>query len=498
MTANQSAPCPSIQTFHVSGLSHPVDSRAVRETFFYRSRMKLFAIRKTVAAQCVWAAFALSAAPVVLAQAAFDPPANNFQGRIFSAGALPGQKASLTGFGFVPGQTITVRYGERTLANAVSVNADGGFTAEVAIPAQATPGLYPVVVQAVKPTAALVYDLKVSPEVPLSGQNRYALNSQALRAGLYQVAYGTKSNSLFVTTAVGRSPVKESKLLKLDPNSLKIVAERDMAQVPGRSDGHRFAVYGVAVDDAKGTVWATNTRDSTVAVYQQSDLSLVKQLEPNALGARPRDVAVDADLGKAYVSTPSDPQVVVLDTATHTVQKTIAIQSGVRGGVFGSNSLALDAQAHKLYTVSSATNEIAIINTRSDTVEKLIKVDGVKGAIGVAVDPKSQRVFVAAQGSDNVAVVDMVSGKTLTTVPVGAGTLNVAFDPVSQRAYVSNRGAGTVTVLDVDGRIVANLPGGSFTNHAGVDGKGAIYVVNKARGAKDPQGDRITRIVPKS
>jgi len=460
--------------------------------------MKLLAMRKTVAAQCVWAAFALSATPAVLAQAAFDPPANNFQGRIFSAGALPGQKASLTGFGFVPGQTIAVRYGDNTLVSAVQVNADGGFTAEVAIPAQATPGLYPVVVQAVKPTAALVYDLKVSPDVPLSGQDRYTLNSQPLRAGLYQVAYSAKSNSLFVTTAVGRPPVKQSKLLKLDPKSLKITAEQDMAQVPGRDDGHRFAVYGVAVDDAKGTVWATNTRDRTVAVYKQSDLSLIKQLEPNALGTSPRDVAVDADLGKAYVSSPSAPQVVVLDTVTNTIQKTIAIQSTVRGGTFGSNSLALDAQAHKLYTVSSGTNEVAIIDTQRDTVEKLIKVEGVKGAIGVAVDPKSQRVFVAAQGSDNVAVVDIASGKTLTTVPVGAGALNVTFDPVSQRAYVSNRGAGTVAVLDVDGKIVANLPGGTFTNHAGVDGKGTVYVVNKARGTNDPQGDRITRIVPKS
>jgi len=257
-----------------------------------------------------------------------------------------------------------------------------------------------------------------------------------------------------------------------------------------------MAVYGVAVDDAKGTVWVTNTRDRTVAVYRQSDLSLVKQFDAG-LVASPRDVVVDATAGKAYVSTPSAAQVTVFDTASNTLHKTLEIASGVRGGQFGSFSLTLDAQAHKLYTVSSGTNEIAIIDTRTDTVEKLIPVAGVKGAIGVAVDPKSQRVFVAAQGSDNVAVVDLASGKTLTTVHVGAGALNVAFDPVSQRAYVSNRGAGTVTVLDVDGKIVANLPGGSFTNHASVDGKGAIYVVNKSRGAEDKTGDRITRIVPK-
>jgi len=458
--------------------------------------MKFSAMRKTVAARCVWAAFALSAAPLALAQAVFDPPASNFQGRVFSAGALPGQAATLAGRGFVPGQTVTLSYGGRTLLDhAVTVNADGGFSAEVKIPPQAAPGLYPVVVQAVQPTAALVLELKVSPEVPLAGQNRYTLTRQALPPGLYQVAYGAKSDSLFVTTAVGRPPVKTSKLLKLNPATLAVVAEREAAQAPGRSDGHRMAVYGVAVDDVNGTVWVTNTRDSTVAVYKQDDLSLVKQFEAG-LTPHARDVAVDAPLSKAYVST-LESRLVVFDTRRNALGEPIAIQSAQRGGKFGAYSLALDAQAHKLYTISSETSEVAVIDTRTDTVEKLIRVDGIKGGIGVAVDPKSQRVFVAAQGSDNVAVVDIASGKTLITVPVGAGALNVTFDPVSRHAYVSNRGAGTVTVLDIDGKIVANLPGGSFTNHAVADGKGAVYVVNKARGTNDAEGDRITRIAPK-
>jgi len=195
--------------------------------------MKRSCVRNTFATRCLWAAFALTAAPLALAQATFDPPASNFEGRVFSAGALPGQAASLAGRGFVPGQTVTLSYGGQTLRASVPVNAEGGFTAEIAIPAQAVPGLYPVVVQAVKPTAALVYELKVSPDVPLSGQDRYTLASQALRPGVYQVAYSAKSDSLFVTTAVGRPPVKESRLLKVNPRTLAVVAEREAAPAPG-------------------------------------------------------------------------------------------------------------------------------------------------------------------------------------------------------------------------------------------------------------------------
>ena len=96
-----------------------------------------------------------------------------------------------------------------------------------------------------------------------------------------------------------------------------------------------------------------------------------------------------------------------------------------------------------------------------------------------------------------MVIVDPATGKTLHDVPVGAGPLNVAVDAPRGLAYIPNRAAGTVTVVNTDGRIVANLPGGTFPNHLTFDGKGSVFAVNKARGAEDPQGDRITRITPR-
>ncbi|WP_425530588.1 YncE family protein, partial [Stenotrophomonas maltophilia] len=107
------------------------------------------------------------------------------------------------------------------------------------------------------------------------------------------------------------------------------------------------------------------------------------------------------------------------------------------------------------------------------------------------------RLYVASQGTDNLLIVDVAAGKVLHDVPVGAGALNVAFDDASGLAYVSNRGAGTVTVVNGDGKVVANLDGGTLPNHVRADGKGNVFAVNKSRGAEDPKGDRITRITPK-
>ncbi len=429
----------------------------------------------------------------------FSQPDENFSGRVFisSGAALPGQEATLSGMGFKPGQQINLRK-DGTLLTEMPVVADekGAFQAKVKVPADAVPATHAVVLEAANPPAASIVNFKVSPSVPLSGADKFTVTSQKLTNGLYQSAYSKKNDRLFVTAAVGRPPVKSSELLKVNPATLAIEARITPAAADGRTDGHLLAVYGVAVDDKHGNVWVTNTRDGAVAVYKQSDLSLVKQFEKN-IANHSRDVVVDETLNKAFVSTPGTPTVVVFDTAKNAPHKIIDLKSKQRGGEVSPMSLAIDAAANKVYLVGASTNEVFVIDGKTDSVEKVLAVEGLRGGSGIAVDAAKQRVFLAAQGSDVVIVADLADGKVIARTPVGAGALNVQFDPVNRLAYSANRGAGTFTVLDENGKIVANLEGGSFPNHVAVDGKGNAYAINKARGADDATGDRITRLTPK-
>ncbi|GAA5231524.1 ATP-binding protein [Verticiella sediminum] len=451
---------------------------------------------------CRRAAFALAALTLSVGSAyaaAFDQaPAKDFGGRVMASGlVVPGEEATITGRGFQPGQRVTLSYGGEKLNDSPYVVDDkGGFEAKVAVPKSAAAARYGIAVEVANPPAATTFDLKVSPVVPLSGADRYTVQSEKLVPGVYQSDYSAKTGKLFATSAVGRPPVTQSQLVKIDPQTLKVEAAITPAQVPGRDDNRVYAVYGVGVDDENGNVWVTNTRDSTVAVYSQADLSLVKQFDADAV-PHSRDVVVVPGVHKAYVSSPMQDEISVFDTAKLAALPGIEVKSGKRGEKFGPMSLALDAQNGKLYTVAMNTAEIAVIDVKTDTLEKVIPVPGAVSGAGIAVDPKSQRAFVAAQGTDNVVVVDLSDGRVLADTPVGAGALNVTFDPVKNLVYAANRGAGTVTVLDTDGKIVANLDGGTFPNHVSVDGKGNAYLLNKSRGSDDPKGDRISRITAK-
>ncbi|MBN9479563.1 MAG: YncE family protein [Bordetella sp.] len=448
----------------------------------------------------------LLAAGVAQAQT-FPAPDKSFDGSIRFAAAeqgrpiLPGAEVVAAGQGFKPGQTVRVLHGATAVTGELTADAEGKVEARFRLPADAAVGVHPLVVVSTGPYGAAVSELKVSPDLPVMGVERYDVRRGEAARGLYQSAYSAKNNAVFVTSAVGRPPVRQSELLRMNADTLAIEARITPAAAPGRpgrdgqvQDGGVFAVYGVGVDDAHDTVWVTQSRQNTVAVYRQSDLSLVRQFEPGTVN-HARDVVIDASQNKAYVSATFEPEVVVFDTARREVARRIAIASAARGGRFSAASLSMNPTAHRLYVVSNSTNEVAVIDTRTDTVLKVLPVPGARGAIGVSHDPQTGRIFVAAQGTDNVVVLDGESGAVIADTPVGAGALNVAFDPVSRQAFVANRGSSTIAVVNADGRLVANFGGAPQANHVAAGARGVFYAVTK--GGDQDDANTVWRIQPR-
>ncbi|MCC2595443.1 ATP-binding protein [Pusillimonas sp. MFBS29] len=452
---------------------------------------RAIALKRTAA---LLAALTLSGGSVY-ADSLFDQPDPNFNGRVSSTGVVtPGSTANIRGSGFKSGQEIQLLRSGQNIAKDQVLTADqeGKFSTTVAIPADAAVGRHPVVVQIAKPSAATIFELKVSPDIKFAGADKFDIASERLLPGMYQSAYSAASNALFVTSSVGRPPVKESTLLKVNADTLKV--EGNVTPAVDKSDdkGQVMAVYGVAVDDVQGTVWVTNTRADTIAVYKQSDLSLIKQFD-RGVAPHARDVVVDGKHHRAYVSAFGVSEILVFDTQKLEQLDSIAIKSGTRED-FSPLSVELDLKNNKLYTVSLTTNEAAVIDLAKQETVKVYALPGAKGASGVTVAPEAQVLFVASQGSDNVLLVDLNNGNVLHTVSVGAGPLNAVWDAKSKLAYVVSRAAGSIAVIDLDGKLIANLDAGSLPNHLSTDGKGHVFAINKARGKEDETRDRITRI----
>lgn len=443
---------------------------------------------------------ALCAAVGAAGAQGFSQPDPDFKGAVRATSPLikAGDTVEMSGQGFKPGQAVTLLRGETVLnARPWTADAEGRVAGSVRIPADAAVGRHPVVVRVANPDAAAVVEVMVSKDVPLSGADRYDVTANKLVQGLYQVAHSRASNALFVTAAVGRPPVTQSELLKLDPETLEITARVTPAQVEGQTDGRVYAVYGVAVDDANGHVWVTNTRDDSVAVYRQSDLSLVKQFEPGVL-PHGRDVVVDTKDNRVWASGFGGGRFVAFDAITLEVVQDVTVPSQVRGEEFGPMALTVDPVGGKLYSVGLSTGEVVVLDGATGAVDRMFRFPTLNGGIGVAIDAEGRRLYATGQGSDNLIIANADTGEVLHDVYVGAGAVYVAFDPHSKLAYVASRGAGTITAVDANGTIVANLDGGTFPNHVLPVADGTVYAINKSRGADDPNGDQIRRLVPKT
>lgn len=473
--------------------------------------MKMNTLLRSAALGAVLAGSTFAIPGLASAQAVFAAPERLDGGQVSFASAergrpiLAGGEVTATGRGFRPDQAVSLFYGQTRLAGATA-NPEGGFEARLTVPANAVSGIHPIIVVADAPYDASVADLKVSPNVPLSGADAYEVTSASPSRGVYQTAYSARRNAIFATFAVGRPPVRQSQLMRLNADTLAVEAYITPTAAPPRqlpanapagasTDGGVFAVYGVGVDDRNDTVWVTQSRQNTVAVYRQSDLALIRQFEPGTVN-HARDIVVDQEDGKVYASATFVPEIVVFNTATNEVAGRITIASTVRGETFSAASVSYDREARRLYVASNSTNEVAIIDTRTDTVEKVYRVPGARSVIGVSHDPVTDRIYVAAQGTDNLVVLNGADGSVIADTPVGAGALNVVFEPIQRRVYVSNFGAGTVTVLDPDGKIVANLPAPPVANHVSTDGRGNVYVAVKAGWTGDGN-DTVQRIRPR-
>ena len=315
----------------------------------------------------------------------------------------------------------------------------------------------------------------------------YQVTSTTVPNGNYQSTANSKGE-VFITASVGRPPIKESTLVKGHYDaSGKFVIDKQITPAAAADGKGVNGVYGVAVDDANGYVWVSNTRQNTVAVYKQSDLSLVKQYPANAV-THARSMRVIGD--SVYVTEAARGKgggikvfnAKQLDAAPTTID----LPEGAVPMDFD-----VDSASGRLFTVDLNLNKAYVIDTKNSNQVTSYDLPGANGASGVAYDPANNRLFVASQSSNNAVVLDLGTGKVIADIPTGSQSLGAVYS--NGYVYVGNRTAGTVSVINASSlKVEAILPTGTNPNHLSVNPDGSVNVVDKA-----PSNNQIFRIARK-
>ena len=99
----------------------------------------------------------------------------------------------------------------------------------------------------------------------------------------------------------------------------------------------------------------------------------------------------------------------------------------------------------------------------------------------MAVNPDTNRIYVANESSNNVSVIDGAGNTVVATIAVGSHPASVAVNPNTNRAYVANdTSSGSVSVIDGAGNtVVATAAVGSYPAGVAVNpNTNRIYVAN--------------------
>ena len=161
-----------------------------------------------------------------------------------------------------------------------------------------------------------------------------------------------------------------------------------------------------------------------------------------------------------------------VDPIAHTLVATIPV-----GGLLefpASNSKG------KVFVNVTSVPEIAVIDVNSKTVTGRYKLEGCKGASGLAYAAQTNLLISSCGGLAKVLEAD--TGKEVASLPIGRGADAVIYDPVRQLAFIPCGGDGVLEVISVADAahvaLVQQVPTQVGTRTGAVDPKtGRLYLM---------------------
>ena len=104
--------------------------------------------------------------------------------------------------------------------------------------------------------------------------------------------------------------------------------------------------------------------------------------------------------------------------------------------------------AGKVFVNVTSTPDIAVIDVRSNTVTAHYKLDGCKGASGLAYATQA-KLLISSCGNGMAKAIDAATGREVASIPIARGPDAVIYDPVRRLAFIPCGGDGVLEVISV-------------------------------------------------
>ncbi len=213
---------------------------------------------------------------------------------------------------------------------------------------------------------------------------------------------------------------------------LDLDSEKVVGSIP-RLDG----VHGIAIAPEVGRGFLSNGQSSHVTIF---DLKTLKPIAEVPTGSKPDAIIFDPSTSRVFAFNGDGKSATAIDSATGKVAGTIDLGGGPEFAAADGNG--------KIYNNLEDENLVLKIDARKLSVEERWPTAPCSSPSSMALDGINHRLFIGCR-SKVMAVLNVDTGKVITTLPIGDHVDATAFDPDTKLIFNSN-GEGTVTVIRQD------------------------------------------------
>lgn len=191
---------------------------------------------------------------------------------------------------------------------------------------------------------------------------------------------------------------------------------------------------GVAIDARDGKYYVGAGDANAVVVIDSQTLAVVKTIPLDG----PVDaMTFDSKRGIVYAGHDDGTDVWAIDAATDALVKTITVPEGPE-------IVEYDPQTDRVYQNIKSEALMLVINPETRAIETRVDTSPANAPHGLAIDFASGHLFTVGDGK--LAEIDLKTGKVIALADVAARVDQIAFDPTHQRIYCAS-GGGTLSVV---------------------------------------------------
>ncbi len=142
-------------------------------------------------------------------------------------------------------------------------------------------------------------------------------------------------------------------------------------------------------------------------------------------------------------------------------------------------AIAVDPNSNRIYIANEASNNVSVIDGETNEVVDTVVVG--QSPRGIAVNTSTNRVYVANSADNNVNIISATTNQVVNTAPVGISPQCIGINTASNKIYVANKDSDNISVIDgftnmTVATVTVNVaPNGIAVNDVG----NLIYVANE-------------------